>query len=114
TLDTNVITVPNCAVAPTPTATATATATGTPTGSPTSTPTATETPTGSGTPGGPGGTGGPGESTPTPIVPVGNPDTGLAPASDGPAPVVLFVLAGLAAMGGLIAFTRAARTTRTH
>ncbi|MFA6574506.1 MAG: hypothetical protein WCS84_03735, partial [Nocardioides sp.] len=80
-----------------------------PPGSPTSTPTAPDSPTG-----GPGVTGGPGEGTPTPIVPVGNPDTGLAPAADGRGPVVLYVLAALAAMGGLIAFTRAARTTRTH
>lgn len=118
TLDTNTITVPNCAVAPTPTPTAT----GTPTSGPTSTPTATDSPTGPGGTEGPGGgaggpgggAGGPGEGTPTPIVPVGNPDTGVAPGSEDRGPVVLYLLAALAATGGVIAFTRAARTSRTH
>lgn len=59
TLDTNVITAPNCA-AVTPTATPTRTPTATPTRTPTSTGTPTATPTSGG-----------------PVVPVGNPPTGL-------------------------------------
>ncbi|GEP34786.1 hypothetical protein NSZ01_25540 [Nocardioides szechwanensis] len=108
TLDTNVITSPGCA-APTPTPTATATPTSTPSSTPTSTPTSTDSPTGPGTE-----SSTPGGGTGTPVVPVGNPDTGLKPASDGRGPVVLYVLAGLAALGALVAVTVSARTTRTH
>lgn len=110
TLDTNVITAPGCAApTSTPTATASATPTSTPSSTPTSTPTSTDTPTGPGTD-----ISTPGGGTGTPIVPVGHPDTGLDPASDGRGPVVLYVLAGLAALGALIAVTVSARTTRTH
>ena len=122
TLDTNVITRPGCAVTPpsstaTPTGTATATPspTGTsgPTSSPTGTPTDTPTPTTS--PSGPGtGFSGPGGGPSTPIVPVGHPETGLAPTPDSRGPVLLYSLAALAAAGALLALTQVRRTPRRH
>jgi hypothetical protein len=123
TLDTNDITAPDCA-APPPSPTATA-PTGTATSNPTSGPTSTESPTGpgsGGTGGGTdGGTDGPGDGSgtsggggPTPVVPVGNPDTGLDPASGSRGPVVLYTLAGLAAAAALLALSQAARPRRTH
>lgn len=102
TLDSNVITAPNCeAATTTPTPPTASASVGVPPTSPADEP-------GSGTPsGGDGGgsgdgPGGPGE----PTVPVGHPETGLAPAGDG-TPVVLFGAGFLALLGAVVAFRRA-------
>lgn len=92
TLKTNNVALPGCA-RPAPSAS--------PTPSPTDTPSSPSTDVPSGTPS-------------SPIVPDGNPPTGLDPASDGQRTALLFVLATLAAGGALLALTQAARPRRRH
>lgn len=103
TLDTNVITTPACAAAPSPSASP----------SPTATPTTTKTPSPSPSPSE---TSGP-TGTPTdddgPVIPAGNPPTGLGGGQEGGStPAVLFLLAGLAAAGAVLAPTLRNRSSR--
>lgn len=103
TLDTNNITASSCGVVPT-------TPTGTPSQSETSGPSD------SPSTNGPRDTGSDTTQTfGTPTIPSGHPHTGLTP-SDASAdpPWLLLGLAALTAMGGALAFTRGARTTRRH
>lgn len=75
--------------------------------------------TGDGEPAGPsdsdatGGPAGPGDPA-GPIVPVGHPETGLEPSPADRRPLVLYGLAALAALGAVVSFGRAARTPHTH
>ncbi len=116
TLDTNDITAPSCAAAPTPTP---------PTPTPTDGPTAPsdgptspggDQPSGDGGPGGPGddgsGTDGGAGFPGGPTVPVGNPGTGLAPQGSDHGPQVLYGLAALALLGCFTALGRAVRAPR--
>lgn len=106
TLDSNDIDASGCSAPPASSAPPTATATTTPS----DTSTASDSP----GPSGPGGPDGPGDSTPTPIVPVGHPETGLDPVSGGGGPVLLYLLASLATLGAVVSVVVSARTTRTH
>lgn len=105
TLDTNVIMTPACAAAPS----------APPSPSPTVTPTTTNTPSPSPSPSE---TSGPtGTPTPTdddgPVIPAGNPPTGLGGGQEGGStPSVLFLLAGLAAAGALLVPTLRNRSSR--
>lgn len=104
TLDTNDITAPDCAAAPPSSSSPPSSSTPpseTASGSPTESPTGPGDGTGGGTPAGP-------------VVPVGNPDTGLDPASDDHGQVLLLTLGLLAAAGALLALSQARRPRRTH
>ena len=93
TLDTNVITTTACAAAPSPTAT--------PTPKPSPSPSETSGPTGTPT------------TTDAPVIPAGRPPTGLGGAQEGGSiPVVLFILAGFAAAGAVLASTLRHRSSR--
>lgn len=129
TLDTNVITRPNCATPPppsptttvsstaTPTATPTATATTTPTTTPKATSTTTATTTGGSSPTASGPGNGPGDNSGgAPVVPEGHPKTGVGvvPEPAGPSWGLVSLLAGtgLAAAGAL--WSRRTRPVRLH
>ncbi|MCW2833724.1 MAG: hypothetical protein JWN68_1677 [Nocardioides sp.] len=102
TLDTNVITTPTCAAAPSPSPTPTPTATPTKTRTPKPEPSPTETSSPSGSPNDDG-----------PVIPAGNPPTGLGGVQQGDStPIVLFLLGGLAATGAVLASTLRNRSLR--
>lgn len=119
TLDTNVITRPNCATPtpPSPTVSSTATQTATPTATATTTPKATATTTGGNSPPASGPGNGPGDNSGgPPVVPEGHPKTGVGvvPEPGGPSWVLVSLLAGTGLVAAGALWSRRTRPVRLH